>query len=161
MSAAPLWYFAYGSNMARAIFQERRALRPLAAHVAWLADHQLCFNIPIGAGERGVANVEPKPGARVCGVAYLLSVDCCERLDRSEGVHAELYWREPVILALANGAQVSGFTYRSARTTAGRLPSPRYMGLLLDGAAEHGLPDEYVAFLRAFTLARDEREPAA
>lgn len=157
----PLWYFAYGSNMCRAIFRERRALEPLAVRVARLADHRLCFNIPIGPGERGVANVEPHPGSHVYGVAYLLSPDGCERLDRSEGVHVELYWREPVVLEVPGGEPVVGFTYRSRRTTEGRLPSPRYMGLLLAGAAEHGLPDEYVAFLRAFTLARDEREPSA
>ena len=95
----------------------------------------------------------------MCGVAYLLTAESCERLDRSEGVHVELYWREPVELLLADGERVAGFTYRSSRTSEGRLPSPRYMGLLLDGAAEHGLPDDYVRLLRGFTLARDERRP--
>ncbi|MEO8605049.1 MAG: gamma-glutamylcyclotransferase family protein [bacterium] len=160
-AANAIWYFAYGSNLCRAIFHERRGMRPLAARVAWLDDHQLSFNIPVGPGERGVANVEPCSGSRVCGAAYLLTADSCERLDRSEGVHLEFYWRAPVTLWLANGEQVVGFTYRSARTTEGRLPSPRYMGLLLAGAAEHGLPDDYVESLRAFTLARDEREPPA
>ncbi len=152
-----LWYFAYGSNMCRAIFCERRGMQPLATRVAWLADHRLRFNIPVGPGERGVANVEPEDGARVCGVAYLLTPDSCERLDRSEGVHVELYWRQPVELALADGERVAAFTYRSARTVAGRLPSPRYMGLLLDGAREQGLPEEYVRYLRGFPLAADER----
>ena len=108
-----LWYFAYGSNMCRAIFCERRGMHPLDARVAWLADHRLHFNIPIGPGERGVANVEPERDARVCGVAYLLTEESCERLDRSEGVHVELYWREPVELLLADGERVAGFTYRS------------------------------------------------
>ena len=31
------------------------------------------------------------------------------------------------------------------------------MGLLLDGARKHGLPEDYVASLRAFELAHDER----
>ena len=152
-----LWYFAYGSNMCRAIFCERRGMRPLDARVAWLADHRLHFNIPVGPGERGVANVEPEPDVRVCGVAYLLTAESCERLDRSEGVHVELYRRHEVELVLTDGERVAGFTYRSSRTTEGRLPSPRYMGLLLDGAAEQGLPEDYVHYLRSFTLARDER----
>jgi len=152
-----LWYFAYGSNMCRAIFCERRGMRPLDARVAWLADHRLHFNIPVGPGERGVANVEPEPDTRVCGVAYLLTPDSCERLDRSEGVHVEFYRRHEVGLLLADGERIAGFTYRSSRTTEGRLPSPRYMGLLLDGAAEQGLPEDYVRYLRSFTLARDER----
>lgn len=153
-----LWYFAYGSNMCRAILRERRGIEPLAARVAWLADHRLRFNIPVGPGERGVANIEPRAGARVCGVAYLLTAESCARLDRSEGVHVELYRREAVELVLAHGTRLAAFTYRSSLTSEGRLPSPRYMGLLLAGAAEQHLPEDYVRYLRSFVLARDERE---
>jgi hypothetical protein len=31
------------------------------------------------------------------------------------------------------------------------------MGLLIEGAAEHGLPREYLHYLRSFELAVDER----
>ena len=161
MTAPPdaLWYFAYGSNMTRAIFRERRGMSPREARYGWLHDYRLCFNIPIGSGERGVANVEVEAGARLCGVLYLLDVAECERLDRSEGVHVGLYRRIPVEVLVDGGDRVAAFTYLSERTTAGRKPSPRYMGLLLDGAREHGLPAEYVEVLRAIELAVDERVP--
>ena len=41
----------------------------------------------------------------------------------------------------------------------GRKPSRRYLGLLLTGARHHGLPDEWVARLRGWPLAVDERDP--
>ena len=55
--AEALWYFAYGSNMSPAIFLERRAMRPLATRRASLDGHRLCFNLPVGPGERGSSSI--------------------------------------------------------------------------------------------------------
>lgn len=155
-----LWYFGYGSNMNRAIFCERRGMRPLKTCWGWLEGYRLRFNIPVGPGDRAVANVEPGPGARTCGVLYLLTVEESDRLDRTEGVHAGLYRRIPVEVVVEGQGQVATFTYQSSRTAEGRKPSPRYMRLLLEGARHHGLPPEYVKLLESFELARDERTTA-
>jgi cation transport regulator ChaC len=152
-----VWYFAYGSNLCRAIFIERRGMRPLAARCARLDGHRLCFDLPVGPGERGVANVELDAADHVWGVAYLLRAEDFERLDRTEGVHRGFYTREAVTVTTEDGASIAGFTYRSPFSTAGRKPSARYLGLLLDGARSHGLPAEYVARLEALELAVDER----
>jgi hypothetical protein len=40
---------------------------------------------------------------------------------------------------------------------AGRKPSRRYLRLLLDGAREHGLPEEWIRHLEGLELAVDER----
>src|SRR5437588_10840511 len=88
-----LWYFAYASNLCRAIFAERRGMRALVARRARLDGYQLRFDLPIGPGERGVASVEPETGAHVWGAAYLLARDDCDRLDRTEGVHVGVYRR--------------------------------------------------------------------
>jgi FAD/FMN-containing dehydrogenase len=58
----------------------------------------------------------------------------------------------------ADGDRISAFAYRSPSSTPGRKPSARYIGLLLDGARENGLPEEYIRILEAFELAIDERE---
>jgi cation transport regulator ChaC len=158
---ATCWYFGYGSNMSPSIFCERRGMRPLASRWGWLDDHALRFDLPVGPGERGVANVVPSPGVRTCGVLYLLASDECARLDRSEGVHVGWYQRAPVDVLAEGRELVPAFTYRSARSDPRRKPSPRYLGLLLDGARHHGLPTEYVAFLAQHELAVDERQPAA
>jgi hypothetical protein len=156
VSGGALWYFAYGSNMSGAILRERRGLSPLACRPATLADHRLVFTLPIGPGERGVANVEPASGASICGVLYLLSVDDCEKLDRTEGV-PRFYQRHAIEVVASDGEPVAAYTYRSEFRVDGRKPSARYLGLLLDGCREHCLPAAWVAYLEALPLAVDER----
>jgi len=152
-----LWYFAYGSNMNRATFLERRGMHPLATRRACLAGYRLCFNIPIGPGERGVANLVPDVGARTWGVLYLLTEEEFDHLDHTELVHLGVYERLAVDVAADGDALLPAFTYRSSRTREGRKPSPRYRGLLVQGAREHALSAEYIAYLESFDLAWDER----
>ena len=157
MSGTSLWYFAYGSNLDPGTFLGRRQLRPLASEVARLDDWALHFDIPIGPGERGCANVRPDPGALVWGVAYELTPEAFEHLDRTEGV-PRLYRRVPVPLVRSSGEPLPAWTYHSARGDPARMPSRRYLGLLLTGARHHGLPADWVATLRRWPLAVDERD---
>jgi hypothetical protein len=159
-AAMSLWYFAYGSNMCPSTFRERRALNPLATHCGWVDGLRLCFDIPIGPGERGVANLAEDATARTHGVAYFLTLEDAERLDRTEGVGGGLYYRAAVDIVTGAGV-LRGFTYRSTMTTTGRKPSARYLNLLLEGARFHALPDEWLQVLEAFELAFDERIGAA
>jgi cation transport regulator ChaC len=153
----PIWYFGYGSNMSPATFLERRQMRPLQTRWGWLDGYRLSFNIPVGSCERGVANLEADDKGRTCGVLYLLPPAECDRLDGTEGVSVGLYRR--IVVAVAAGEQrVTAFTYQSSLTQAGRKPSARYMGLLLEGARHHGLPAAYIDYLESFELAWDERE---
>ncbi len=154
-----LWYFAYGSNMSRTIFVERRGMQPSASTWGWLDGYRLSFDLPVGPGERGVANLARQVGARTCGVLHCITADEADRLDRTEGVHLG-YYRSIVVPVVTPAKQtIAAFTYQSPRVSPGRKPSRRYLGLLLDGAREHGLPSEYIALLHGFELARDERDP--
>jgi cation transport regulator ChaC len=152
-----LWYFAYGSNMSGAIFVDRRGMRPSETTWGWVEGYRLCFDLPMGPGERGVANVVPAEGARTCGVLYRITAEEAERLDRSEGIAGGFYRRITVHAGTAHAETVAAFTYHSSYASVGRKPSPRYIGLLLEGAREHGLPAEYLDFLQRFALADDER----
>jgi len=160
-SGAELWYFAYGSNMSRAIFVDRRGMRPSEVTWGWLQGYRLCFDLPVGPGERGVANVVCDASAQTCGVLYRITAEEAERLDRSEGVPGGYYRRIDVTVVAPPHGPITAFTYQSTHSSPGRKPSPRYIGLLLDGARLHGLPDTYVAFLDAFELAVDERPEQA
>jgi hypothetical protein len=151
------YYLAYGSNMSRGIFEGRRGMRPIEAQSALLENYRLCFNLAIGPGERGVANVQPQAGARTWGVLYLITVDQSLHLDRTEGVPRGAYRRLPVNATVNSGDRIAAFTYQSDKISLGRKPSPRYLGLLIEGATHHGLPDEYLRYLRDFELAIDER----
>jgi cation transport regulator ChaC len=156
--ATGCWYFAYGSNMGRATFVERRGIAPLAVRRAYLDGHHVCFDLPIGPGERGVANLIAAAGHRTWGVAYLLSDETCAFLDRTEGVDRGLYRRVAIEIVDDDGTRFTAFAYQGEGRDPLRKPSARYLGLLLAGARELALPAEYVAWLEAFPLAIDERE---
>jgi cation transport regulator ChaC len=153
-----LWYFAYGSNLAPATFVERRGISPLERHVAWLDDLALCFDLPVGPGERGVANLASAPGTRTWGVAYRVTLDDAARLDHTEGVDRGYYDRLAVTAQRpAPAPPLAAFTYHSRHRVAGRKPSARYLGIILDGARHHALPGEWIAYLESLELAVDER----
>lgn len=158
MSREPIVYFAYGSNLDPRTFLGRRRMRPVRAEVARLPGYRLVFDLPVGKGERGVANVRREAGSELLGVAYWIAPEEAQRLDRTEGVHRGFYVRHRVELVLPDEERVRAFTYGSARGVPGRKPSPRYMSLLLRGARHHGMPAAYVALLRRVPLARDERQ---
>jgi cation transport regulator ChaC len=154
----PAWYFAYGSNMSRAIFCERRGMCPTVSRWGVLEGYRLCFDLPIGPGERGVANVVAEPGARTFGVLHLLTPTELDRLDRTEGVHVGVYERLVADVTADDGTRLPAHVYRSMLAVPGRKPSARYLGLLLMGAREHQLPGEWIRFLETHELAHDERE---
>jgi gamma-glutamylcyclotransferase len=156
-STEPLWYFAYGSNLSRAIFVERRGMRPLAIRRALLHGHRLVFDLPVGPGERGVANLAVDPASSTWGACYLLEPDACTHLDRTEGVHRGYYRRLDVTVVDDGDDRLTAFAYQGTISVPGRKPSARYLGLLLAGAREHGLPAGWVRQLAGFDLAVDER----
>lgn len=153
-----LWYFAYGSNLDPGTFLGRRRMRPIETRVAMLEDFELRFDLPVGPGERGVANVAPLAGDHVWGALYRLTHPDAERLDLTEGVTREFYRRIDVHARALDGDRIRAFTYHSGRGLVGRKPSRRYLGLLLAGARHHGLPAHYVERLRAVPIAVDERD---
>lgn len=144
--------------MGRGTFIVRRGMRPSDSRRAYLDDHVLCFDLPVGPGERGVANLRSEPGARTWGVIYRLDVAACDFLDRTEGIDRGFYRRLPIEVVTDDGARVPAFAYQGDRRDPQRKPSARYLGLLLEGARELALPEEYVSWLAAFPLAIDERE---
>jgi gamma-glutamylcyclotransferase len=90
-------------------------------------------------------------------VLYLITVEQSEHLDRTEGVPSGAYRRIPVNAIVDGGEQIAAFTYQSNRISLGRKPSPRYIGLVIEGAVQHRLPASYLRYLRNFELAADER----
>jgi hypothetical protein len=153
-----LWYFAYGSNLDRGTFLGRRRMEPLATAIGVLHDFELRFDLPVGPGERGVANVAPRSGAHVWGALYQLTHADAGRLDATEGVGRGVYRRLAVEVVTPAGERVAAYTYRSEFSRPERKPSRRYLGRLLTGARELGLPEVWIARLRAWPLAVDERE---
>jgi predicted transcriptional regulator/cation transport regulator ChaC len=153
-----LWYFGYGSNTERGTFLGRRRMRPLEVRIGRLDGFELRFDLAVGHGERGVANVAAHADDHVWGVLWRIPVGQAGFLDRTEGLHRGFYRRLPVEVTTPSGETLAAFTYHSLRGRPGRKPSRRYLGLLLAGARQHGLPAEWVERLRSFEPAVDERE---
>lgn len=141
------WYFGYGSNMNSKVFQGRRQMRPTKIERAVLKDYRLAFNQPgIPWLEPSFANIEEAPGEYIEGVLYEITGAEMVRLDISEGNGAY-----DIVTSSVEGevsGTVTAHTFATKNVSHGLHPSLRYMTLLIDGAVEHGLSNEWVQMLR-------------
>lgn len=158
------WYFAYGSNMQSATLRGRRGVEYRCAVAARLDGWRLVLDkpplIPIGGA---FANVIPDPAAAVHGVLFEVTEDDLAHLDFTEGVLVGNYERVPVTvqpLSPPDAEAVVAYTLTSARRDPDLAPTHRYMQLLIEGAEEHGLPAEYIAFLRTVPAREETKESA-
>jgi gamma-glutamylcyclotransferase len=159
-----IWYFAYGSNMQSATLRGRRGIvysRALAGRLdGWRLVLDKPALIPIGGA---FANIIPDPAAAVLGVLFEMTEDDLAHLDLTEGVLLGNYERVPVTvqpLSPPDAEVVVAYTLTSQRRDPRQLPTRRYMQLLIEGAEEHGLPPQHIAYLRSLP-AREETPEAA
>lgn len=133
-------YFAYGSNMWS---EQMRGRCPTATApvVACLRGWRLLIN------ERGVATILRDDGGEVHGVLWQLGDVDLPALDRAEGVGEERYDRLSVEVTDVHGTTLAAEVYVDPRCTPGPARAG-YREQLIDGAAEHGLPAAYCAFLQ-------------
>jgi hypothetical protein len=158
-----VWYFAYGSNMQPATFGGRRGIVPRDAVPARLRGWQLVFDkppiLPVGGA---MANVVEVAGAEVLGVAYHVTIADLSHIDLTEGVLIENYRRVAVrVTPLGGGPELDAFTLTSERRDPSLRASTRYMALLIEGAQTHGLPAEYVEWLRRCPAVEETAEAVA
>ena len=152
MVKAPVWYFAYGSNMQTATFSGRRRICFSRALPARLAGWRLVLDKPplVPVGE-AFANIVRDAAGDVLGVLYELSPAELDHVGLTEGVMVGNYdWIDVSAVPLSSaGLAVTARTLVSQRHDPSLAPSDRYMACLIAGAVEHGLPAAYVAWLRA------------
>ena len=164
MSDGRVWYFAYGSNMETATLRGRRGIEPLCALGARAAGWRLVFDKPplVPVGE-AFANIVPDARAAVLGVLYELTPADWEHVELTEGVRIGNYRSVTVRASTLAGPalEVDAFALTSERRDPTLRPSERYMARLIAGAEEHGLPAEYVAFLRTVPAGPETPEAAA
>ena len=139
--------------MQSATFSGRRGIPVHSAIAGRLGGWRLVFDkpplFPIG---ESFANIIADAGAQVLGVLYEIDEADLTHLDVSEGVPIGNYQRIAVLATPLNasaGTARPAFTLASDHRNPELLPSKRYMELVIAGAIEHRLPDEYVASLRA------------
>jgi len=131
-------YFAYGSNMDA----HQMAIRCPGAErvgIAVLPDYRVLINA------QGVGTVIPAKGKSVFGLLWRLSDKNVEALDAYEGVASGDYSRKYVTV-VAGGDPIEALVYVATNVAPGK-PRPGYLELVLQAAAEVGLPESYLAEL--------------
>ena len=144
----PIWYFAYGSNMHKSAFLERRGMRPLDCRAGKIRGYRLRFNLDgKPKGRAAPANICKDASADVWGVLYQISGWDMLGLNASEGVPGGKY--DPLWLMAedSHGRVLEAMTYIATGNPQDGRPSLRYISLLREGARAHGLPDAWVRFL--------------
>jgi len=143
-----VWYFAYGSNMHRSAFRERRGMRPTEWRAARLKGYRLRFNLEgRPKGKAAPANICPDPDCELWGVLYRITRRELLRLDFTEGVPGRHYRHTLVHAEDTAGNIVTAVTYMARGLERDGAPSLRYISLLRDGARAHGLPEAWLAYL--------------
>lgn len=150
----PIWYFAFGSNMHHSAFLKRRKMKPREWRVGRLLDYRLRFNLqgrPIGRA--APANIEPAQNSVVWGVLYLIDRKQLIWLDATEGVGRGRYRPHWLTAKDTNDVPIDCVTYIAKGLESDLRPSLRYITLLREGARDHGLPEEWIAFLESVQAA--------
>ncbi len=142
----PVYYFAYGSNMATARLRApNRAPSARKVGVATLPEYALRFHkrSKDGSGKCD-ACLTREPTDLVFGVVFDIAPEDKERLDRAEGVGSGYEERE--VSVELDGESCKAFLYVAQRkcTDPGLAPYDWYRDWVLMGAREHHLPDDYI-----------------
>jgi gamma-glutamylcyclotransferase (GGCT)/AIG2-like uncharacterized protein YtfP len=133
-------YFAYGSNLVIARMRQRvPSARALGR--ARLDGRRLALD-KRGRDGSAKANLRPDPAAHVWGALYRLDPRHWPALDACEPGYA----RVAVEVRAGAGERVAAETY-VAQVHTDEPAWDWYLGLLLQGARDHGLPEEYRTWL--------------
>ena len=148
-------YFSYGS------FMNSETLRkhdPSARFItrAVLPNYEVQFNFLSKTYSGGVTGVEPAPGKVARGVVYEVSNEDLQHLDTIEGVPQGIYYRQRILVVDEAGKILEAETYRTTDPKGPFKTTRRYLGLMLEGAKEHGLDPGYVRELEEQFATLDE-----
>ncbi len=149
MTDGRLLYFAYGSNMCTRYLREYcPAAEPVMP--AALANFHIefrRFSTNLGGG---ISTIQPAPGELVHGVLFAIPSAEIEVLDVLENVPDGLYTRDSFLMLDAAGEWRRAELYRIVTPEGPFAPAEQYIEWMLEGAREHGLPDDYIARIASF-----------
>ena len=139
-----MYYFAYGSNMNHRQMEERcpgaRFLK-----CAYLEDFRFVYDGYHEKRRGAVANVIKAPGGKVWGALFEMDEKHLAALDRYEGYPSQ-YGRAELPVKDDDGIVSPATVYLRHGLVVGT-PSDDYRGIVLRGAFECALPDDYIQSL--------------
>lgn len=164
-SSASVWYFAYGSNMQRETLCVRRGVAYRRAVPVRAPGWRLVFDKPsILPTGHATANIVLDASAEVLGVAFEVSTADLDHIELTEGVTVGNYQRVQLdvqaVVRTPDGPRRACSLSSDRRDPALR-PSTRYLGLVIEGALEHGLPVEWIEWLRGVPAEPERPESLA
>jgi gamma-glutamylcyclotransferase (GGCT)/AIG2-like uncharacterized protein YtfP len=162
-------YFAYGSNMLeRRLRDAARAPSASFVGVGSVRRYRLVFH-KAGMDGSGKCTLDAtdRDSDAVYGVLFEIDDAQSAPLDAAEGVQGGGYSRTEIpVEQVGCGTRVPAQTYIANRESVDEscVPFEWYKALVVAGALEHGLPDDYVRALQGIVAVRDpdsERREAA
>ncbi len=138
-------YFAYASNMSRALMRRRC---PAAKEIgtAVLAGYRFVITAD------GYASVIPQASGTVCGVVWRLTPRDMAALNAYESLASGLYRRVTLPVRVA-GRRVAAMVYVAQSRVEGR-PKPGYLEVVLNAARDWQLSESYVHSLARWSKTR-------
>ena len=118
---------------------------------ARLPGYRLAFTRRSTRWAGGVADIIKAAGEEAWGAVWRIALTERDALDRQEGLHLDPphYRRIEVTVTTPDGAALDCVAYQVATREAAHIaPSTAYLGTMLRGAVEVGLPEAYVAGMR-------------
>ncbi|MBS7630852.1 gamma-glutamylcyclotransferase [Candidatus Bathyarchaeota archaeon] len=111
---------------------------------AILPNWEVQFNFLSRTYNGGATGIEPAIGKIVRGVVYDVPDEEMIVLDKVEGTHEGIYFRQTVIVVDEQGRPVKAATYRTTNPRGPYKPTKKYLSLMIKGAKEHRLDEEYI-----------------
>ncbi len=138
-----MYYFAYGSNIARARILERISSAELVSR-GYLLNHRLSFH-KIGQDGSAKCDAFETGNMRDCVLGTLYRIDPAEKeqLDQVEGL-GNGYDEKEVAIISDSGKRMTALTYYATNIDTDLKPFHWYKGHVLIGAREHDFPEEYI-----------------
>lgn len=155
-SANTFLYFAYGVNM---LSRKIRDIAPsaVAIDIGFIQGRRFTFGkvSRYGSGECDIEATN-NLNNRVYGVLYKIDVNDKASLNEAEGL-GEGYSEANVHVVTSTDTSIAA-THVASYKEAGRRPYQWYKAFVIAGAIEHGLPVEYIEWLRIFEAQADPND---
>ena len=149
-----LYYFAYGSNMLTTRL-ERRCRGAFPVGRADAVDHAIEFS-KLSKDKSGKATLRHTNGGRTSGVLFKIPITELGRLDKCEGVGKGYERCDAFPVRLLDGDEIlEATTYLATSPDSSLKPYDWYLALVIAGAQEHLLSDDYLAELRRVKFVPD------
>lgn len=150
--------FGYGSNMSLNNLKNKKNLNVIWSSPAILRDWELTFFKAIEYVEPAFATIQEELGKEVHGLVFKIPATEANGLDEQEKSYEVVDCK----VICYDGTEVTAGIYKGKRLSEEEkypFPSMRYMNLMIAGAKEIGLKEEYISKLKQihYTTPREVR----